>query len=238
MSVDSNHRREVCKLLKTEFKNTQFIITTHDEVWGKQLNIEGVVDNKNLIHFRKWTVAEGPMAWDIGEVWNEIEKDLNEAKVQNASGTLRRYLEFLMSELAFKLRASIEARPTPNYDLGDLLQAVASRIKDLFRKASKAANSWNQQEIIQKVKELNSEFGTKFTATNAEMWAVNSSVHYNEWANLTPTDFRKVLDAFRSMITTLKCSNCNTWFYVLPKKGQPEIIRCDCGSVNFNLISK
>jgi predicted ATP-binding protein involved in virulence len=34
MSVDSSHRRRFAELLKTEFPNVQFVITTHDEVWG------------------------------------------------------------------------------------------------------------------------------------------------------------------------------------------------------------
>lgn len=33
MSVDAGHRREVCSLLKTKFPKTQFILTTHDQVW-------------------------------------------------------------------------------------------------------------------------------------------------------------------------------------------------------------
>lgn len=33
MSVDTGHRREVCRLLKSEFPKTQFILTTHDRVW-------------------------------------------------------------------------------------------------------------------------------------------------------------------------------------------------------------
>src|SRR5207237_5623116 len=32
MSVDSSHRREVCKLLKSQFPKVQFILTTHDPV--------------------------------------------------------------------------------------------------------------------------------------------------------------------------------------------------------------
>lgn len=32
MSVDAGHRREVCRLLKSEFPRTQFILTTHDRV--------------------------------------------------------------------------------------------------------------------------------------------------------------------------------------------------------------
>ncbi|MGE4107733.1 MAG: AAA family ATPase [Bacteriovoracia bacterium] len=238
MSVDSSHRREVCKLLKTEFQSVQLIITTHDEVWGKQLSLEGVVTNKNLLHFRKWTVADGPAAWDMGEVWTEIEKDLGESKVTDAAGTLRRYLEFLMAELSFKLRATVEARPTANYELGDLMPAVAGRIKDIFKKANAAANSWNQKDVVEKVSALSSDFGSKYTATNAEQWAVNASVHYNEWVNLSPPEFRKVLDAFKALIATLQCGGCKAWLYVSPIKGQPETVRCECGTINFNLRPK
>src|SRR4029077_13693791 len=36
MSVDSGHRYQFCKLLKVQFPDTQFIITTHDRVWAAQ----------------------------------------------------------------------------------------------------------------------------------------------------------------------------------------------------------
>jgi hypothetical protein len=224
--------------LKTEFPNLQLVITTHDEVWGKQLSLEGVVTARNLLHFRKWSVVDGPAAWNLGEVWTEIETYLEEDKVADAAATLRRYLEFLMAELSFKLRATVEARPTANYELGDLMPAVAGRIKDLFKKANSAANSWNQKEIIEKVSTLSSDFGARYTAINAEQWAVNASVHYNEWANLAPSEFRKVLDAFKNLISILRCESCGSWLFVSPPKGQPDIFRCDCGSLNFNLRSK
>jgi len=37
MSVDHGHRKQFCTLLKTHFPDTQFIITTHDNVWAKQM---------------------------------------------------------------------------------------------------------------------------------------------------------------------------------------------------------
>ncbi len=39
MSVDAGHRREVCGLLKETFPNTQFIFTTHDEIWLKHMKV-------------------------------------------------------------------------------------------------------------------------------------------------------------------------------------------------------
>ena len=37
MSVDLGHRYQFCKLLKTQFPDTQFIITTHDRLWAEQM---------------------------------------------------------------------------------------------------------------------------------------------------------------------------------------------------------
>jgi len=238
MSVDAGHRREVCKLLRAEFPKTQFILTTHDEVWSKQLTLEGIVKGKNLLQFRKWTVDDGPAAWDFGEVWNEIETDLSGNDVSAASQGLRRYMEFLMSELAFKLRAVIEARPGATYDLGELMPAVAARYKDLLRRAKAAANSWNQQDVVTSVAALDDRFGRKYSATNAEQWAVNAAVHYNEWANLSPTDFRDVLKCFRELIDELKCTACEGWFYASPLKGALDTVKCDCGQTSLNLKTR
>ena len=59
MSVDAGHRRKVCALLKTQFPNTQFILTTHDDVWHRHMRTEGLIDGSGFAHFRKWSVDEG-----------------------------------------------------------------------------------------------------------------------------------------------------------------------------------
>ena len=42
MSVDSDHRYQFCKLLKSQFPDTQFIITTHDRLWAEQMRSAGL----------------------------------------------------------------------------------------------------------------------------------------------------------------------------------------------------
>src|SRR5437870_9372200 len=49
MSVDQDHRKEFCRLLKKRFPNTQFIITTHDKIWAKQMQTEGLIAPKSGI---------------------------------------------------------------------------------------------------------------------------------------------------------------------------------------------
>ena len=76
MSVDSQHRRQFCKLLKTHFPSTQFIITTHDRVWTKQMQTAGLVSAKSVVAFHTWTVDTGPVLEEIAEVWDQIDDDL------------------------------------------------------------------------------------------------------------------------------------------------------------------
>ncbi len=51
MSVDSQHRQKFCKLLNKYFKETQLVITTHDQVWANQISQNGVTIRKNSIKF-------------------------------------------------------------------------------------------------------------------------------------------------------------------------------------------
>ena len=75
MSVDTGHRREVCRLLKTQFPNTQFVMTTHDRVWLQYMKTENLI-NKTQI-FGGWTVENGPRIWDDKDIWSEIESALS-----------------------------------------------------------------------------------------------------------------------------------------------------------------
>ncbi len=58
MSVDSEHRRELCKLLTKNFPHRQFFITTHDKTWATQLKTEQVVNSKGSIEFSNWSVDD------------------------------------------------------------------------------------------------------------------------------------------------------------------------------------
>ena len=72
MSVDSGHRYQFCKLLKTHFPNTQFVITTHDRLWAEQMRSAGLVTAKTSLAFHSWTVDTGPLVESNEEIWDEI----------------------------------------------------------------------------------------------------------------------------------------------------------------------
>ena len=74
--------------------------------------------------------------------------------------------------------------------------------------------------------------------TYVEQWAINASVHYNNWENMSREDFSPVIDAFRDLHDLFVCSTFHGMFQKLPRKGAAEIVKCSCGKVNWNLKQK
>lgn len=238
MSIDSGHRRDVCRLLKREFPDTQFVFTTHDRVWLHHMVSEGLVDKAAIREFRRWTVEDGPHAWDFTDAWTDIQKCLREDDVPGAAHTLRVYLERTMSDLAGRLRAKVEFRLDHSHDLGDLLQPVLSRFSEVLKKARSSAHSWGQADVVKALDERIADFDESRRATATEQPLLNPTVHYNEWNNLTSQEFSRVADAFRELLACFACSTCKGALYVEPRKGATETLRCDCGATAVNLKAR
>jgi hypothetical protein len=132
MSVDAGHRYHFCRLLKTYFPNTQFIITTHDRLWAEQMKSAGLVTAKTSIAFHSWTIDTGPLVESNLEIWEEITAALAKGKVEVAAAALRHHLEYVSRLLADQLGATPRFRADGNYELGDLLPSVLTRMKSLI----------------------------------------------------------------------------------------------------------
>lgn len=239
MSVDSQHRKQFCKLLKTTFPNTQFVITTHDQVWARQLRSEGIVSAKSAVAFHTWTVETGPILDEIAEVWEQIEADLAKNEVPTAAARLRRHLEYVAADLADELGAKVSFRADGGYDMGELLSAVIGRQGELLKQAAKAARSWDDTEELAKVTALQKARGAILTAQADEQWVINKAVHYNEWADLSKNDFKPVVTAFEQLLEQFRCEKpkCGSWLSLTPRH-DPVDLRCACGTLRLNLKEK
>lgn len=160
MSVDAGHRRQVCTLLKEAFPGTQFIFTTHDEIWLRHMKSEGLITGKAFAHFRTWTVDLGPTEWDNRDVWTELEGHLAKDDVRAAAGLLRHYLEHFAKEACDRLRATVEFRGDAQFMLGDLLPNATSSLGSLLKKGKTAANSWGQKDVVERITAIEAAFGT------------------------------------------------------------------------------
>jgi RecF/RecN/SMC N terminal domain len=235
MSVDTDHRREVCRLLKSLFPNTQFILTTHDRVWLQYMKTENLLGGSAA--FGGWTVDVGPRVWEDHDVWSEIEKHLDQNQVAEAAFLLRYYLEHTAALLADNLRAPVEFRGDARYDLGDLLPRTLKQWRKWLEQAEKSAQRWGLKDRQEELAARRLETQSLISGTKAEEWAINPSVHFNQWANLSPTEFREVVNAFKELLEHLRCENpkCASYLYVSPRKGEARELRCNCGAVSFNL---
>lgn len=235
MSVDAEHRRELCRLLATAFPNRQLLITTHDRTWAHQLRAEGVVESDELIQFYGWSIEAGPRVLFEWDLWERIEEEMQRADVSAAAGRLRRGAEEYFARVCDALAAPVRYRLNARWDLGDFLPAAMVRCRRLLKKAKQAAQSWGQAEEFDRLTELESTAAQVFARTQAEQWAINANVHYNNWANFSEPDFREVVEAFQDLFDLFRCESCQSLLELTWRGPTPATCGCNCGHVSWNL---
>lgn len=238
MSVDSGHRRAVCSMLIDKFPNTQFLFTTHDEVWLRNMQSTGLVKSGNQLHFRNWSVEGGPSEWTPVQIWAEIDNLIANNEISAASAKLRHYFEYLAGELCHELGASVTYQGDHRYALGQLLPNATSKLVKLLKLGKTAATSWGNEELSETIAEREQVVRDVVAATKLEEWGVNATVHYNAWASLGAEDFRPIADAFRKLDETVRCKKCSSLVFLRPQFGTEETLRCACGDMQINLKKK
>lgn len=239
MSVDSGHRRAVCDMLRAEFPKTQFIMTTHDRVWLEHMKTVGLITRSSSIHFKTWTVTDGPKEWSEKDTFDEIAKSLTSNDVPPAAATLRRFLEYLSAEVCGRLHAMVVYQGDAQHSLGDLMPSAIARLRSLYSKAKESANSWNRREQRDEISTRAGVLSGAVAKSQAEQWQTNAAVHFNTWAELQPADFAPVAKAFEELIESFRCSECQSLLYVVVDgKHREQDLRCQCGKVTYNLVVK
>lgn len=238
MSVDAGHRREVCNLLKTKFPTTQFVLTTHDNVWLNHMKTSKLIASKSAITFRKWHVDHGPAEWKQTDVWSEIDEAVDKNEIRIAASQLRHYLEYAAAEWCARLGGRVEYRSDGKYELGDLLPAAIGAMNELYKKAKAAASSWGDKARVEELRKASDAFSAAVTASTGEQWEINPAIHYNEWANFQKEDFKSVVKAFKELEKQFECDACGDLIYVVASGKTKETARCGCNKVNLNLKAR
>lgn len=238
MSVDSGHRRAVCAMLSKHFPHTQFLFTTHDEVWLKNMHSTGLVKSGDHLHFRNWSVEGGPSEWTASEIWVEIDSLIYKHEISAASAKLRHYFEYLSGELCHELGASVTYQGDHRYALGQLLPNATVRMGKLLKLGKAAANSWGNDEQLDKISGKETLFKEAVMTTKLEEWGVNATVHFNSWASLGKEDFQPIADAFKKLDEVFRCGKCSSLLFLRPHTGTEETLRCACDETHVNLKKK
>jgi hypothetical protein len=238
MSVDAGHRREVSKMLREEFPNTQFVLTTHDEIWLKHMKSAGLIEPKRFAQFRTWNVDTGPTQWDSRDVWEELDDHVRGNRVRDGAALLRNYLEHFGKEACHALRALVEYRGDAQFSLGDVLPAAISKMKAYLRSGKAAAQAWKQPDNLAAVTGRETTFNSVVEKSQVEQWQINAAVHFNEWANLHANDFAPVVAAFKALVEQFHCKECHSMLSVTPEHGEVRNLSCACGRISVNLTKK
>lgn len=236
MSVDAGHRKQFCELLRTNFAGTQFLITTHDKAWARQMRYQGLVSTKTTAQFHGWSVETGPIYEHETDVWEKIAEDAESDDVPSAAGRLRRHLEFVATELAETLGARVRYRADADYDLGELLSSVIGRHKEIIDLARKSAVHWKDVHAQDTVEKMGDRRKAALAQQSVEQWIVNKAIHYNDWAEFELADFEPAVDALRDLIELFRCAACGEGLYLSGPRTNPEAFRCRCASTNLNLV--
>ena len=239
MSVDADHRRQLCNLLKKFYPDRQCMITTHDSTWANQLKTENVVTLRETLEFRNWNVDRGPQVYYVADVmWEGIRFSLEENDIPRAAAQLRRGSEEFFAMVCDALRTRVTFKLNGQWELGELLLPAMDQYRDLLKKAQKVAKSWENDEDFAELQELDSIRVEVYKRTYAEQWAVNPQVHYNSWSSFSSNDFRPVVEAFIDLFDLFLCSKCGGLLSLAFVDRKPATVRCNCGKVDWNLIEK
>lgn len=234
MSVDIEHRKNFCRLLKKFFPERQFIITTHDTVWAKNLVNEGVVERKNSIQFLYWNVTEGPVTVVGQDVWN-TSRAKAAVDLHGASAFFRREMECFFENVCDKLHARVRYNNVHKWDYGQYMNAAYKELQDLIKKAEQQAREFKNTEALDKLSSLSSSLKTQISAVSADNWVTNALIHFNPDYEISKSEFLAAVNALEQFCHSFECSKCNATLSATYTGENPITLMCKCGSYAYPL---
>jgi energy-coupling factor transporter ATP-binding protein EcfA2 len=236
MSVDADHRRATADLLARGLPEKQFLITTHDHTWMNQLRTCGLIPSaRQVVEFYNWDFHGGPRVNTETDFWQHVDSAMAANDVPGAAAAMRHGLEQFFESACDSLAAKVVYKSTGRYSLGDFLPAAISRLKEHLKGAKQVANAHNQKDLLQSIAVAESAFSSDVLRSQAEQWAINSTVHYDNWHQLSVADFVPVAEAFKDLCHGFVCSHCGGMFRAAFDGPNVATVGCSCGQVNWNL---
>jgi len=230
MSVDTGHRRHICRLLSKHLPDSQFIITTHERAWADQLITEGVAKPSNRIDLYNWSLETGPLvAESPGDMWTEVRSKLERNDISGAAHALRLNLERFFRRTCGSLKGQVPFNVSERWSLGDFLPASVTRLDKYIGEAINVAQSSGDTELKETLVALRARVKQARSQYTSEQGVMNPAVHFNEWANYSRQDFEPLVTAMQELCELFSCQACGG---ILEAVGKGEVItevRCACG---------
>ena len=196
MSVDIGHRRKLAQLLKDQFSETQFLITTHDSIWAKELKNLDIVSKDNMLKFLNWSPAGGP-SYRLSDPWTQCENYIKQGEIEFAGKVLRETLEEEFQGFCENLKGMVPFKNDANWGLGDLMNGALQSFNKYIKKAKNIAESNNNEIDLKKIEEIENTFKTAQTEAEIDQWIINPMNHYNEKAKFSKEEGKNIIQKMK-----------------------------------------
>lgn len=232
-SVDDSHRKQLASMLKAQFSKWQFIVTTHEELWARQLRKFGMIEKKRHVEFYGWTVEGGPIHRELMDFLDKAQTAIDEERKDDAAFAIRNGLEAFYREACDAVGGSVTFQAAGDYDLGALLTPAVAKYAKLVDKGiefSNAAGETEKADVLQTRKSALQEARKAFADEN---WILNPLVHYNEWASFSKGEVQALLNAHAALCDCLCCNECGKLLAVTRDGSRDVAVQCPCRKTSW-----
>ena len=197
-TIDAGHRLRVARLLAQEFPGYQFVVTTHDHLWAKEL--ERVFSNTRLVLLKRWSMDQGADCWEYPlSDWEYYEEQAKNGRPQDAIAGTGRNLEKFLCRMRGNLGLAVPAKPDDLYTIGDLYPDFWKWVRQ------HPIDRPDRPDFPQELQSLQKELD--------EVWRLRnwSGAHFNEWAQtVTPEESLSFLNAVKRLVGAFECPVCKS----------------------------
>lgn len=226
-SVDQKHMGRFIGMLEEEAKNfQQIIITTHYRPWRDKYRMPVNQSNDvQLIELLPWTSASGVRHTRTKFYVDEIRDAVNDQsfdrqKVAAKSGIL---LEHLLDELSLQYGCKVPRKSEHRYTLGELFEAMDSKIRKIITVSKSSANPVNLQNFLDDTQ------NTVFIRN--EVGCHNS----DSGSLLADTDVKDFGNKVVNFAELLLCESCGAF----PNRNKSgSYWECYCGDLKLNPLTR
>ena len=197
-TIDAGHRLRVARLLAREFSDYQFVITTHDRLWAKEL--DRVLPDTQLIPLKPWSLEQGADCWEHPlSDWAYYKEQARKGRPQDAIAGAGRNLEKFLARMRLNLALAVPAKRDDAYTIGDLYPVFWKWVDH------HPVERPDRPRFVEELEGLQRELD--------EVWALRnwSGAHFNEWAaTVTSQEALTFVEAIKRLVTAFECPVCDS----------------------------
>jgi len=133
------------------------------------------------------------------------------------------------------MAAPVRYTATGLWQLDDWLPAAIAQLKETYATAKRIAVANRDQELVETLATLEQRRKDLVGDLFQDQWAINAHVHFNDWAQLSSSEFRPIADAISKLEQLIRCDSCHDIPAVTPRSNRPEVYSCVCGDTSWRL---